>query len=220
MDVNKEKSKTAKKDARTNSKNEVGYRKPPKTTQFPPKTSGNPKGRPLGSKNKLPAFGVEAVKTTFLAEIHGEIVLAEGNATVTLPVLTAILQKMIEKAVAGDIRAAQVVFDMAWGIEGEQRREYDRFVRHALIYIKLWQESIDLAERMNVPPPNPVPHPDQFHVNIDTGRLEIQEIILEDEKDDWSSDNDKRKDTEATARWFMTTMKLPPGHDIRNYIRG
>jgi hypothetical protein len=28
------------------SNNEVGYKKPPKHTQFPPGKSGNPKGRP------------------------------------------------------------------------------------------------------------------------------------------------------------------------------
>lgn len=37
--------------ANDDSQYEVGYGKPPKHGQFAPGTSGNPKGRPRGSKN-------------------------------------------------------------------------------------------------------------------------------------------------------------------------
>ena len=36
------------------SNDEVGYRRPPKASQFPPGRSGNPKGRPKGARNKRP----------------------------------------------------------------------------------------------------------------------------------------------------------------------
>jgi len=49
---------------------EVGYKKPPKKGQFKKGKSGNPKGRPAGSKNK---------KTVFNDVLEREITLANGE---------------------------------------------------------------------------------------------------------------------------------------------
>jgi hypothetical protein len=42
---------------------EVGYAKPPARTRFKPGQSGNPKGRPRGSKNARPSLSEERIKT-------------------------------------------------------------------------------------------------------------------------------------------------------------
>ena len=49
---------------------EVGYRKPPKTTQFKAGKSGNPKGRPRGSTN---------LATDLSAELSEQITVREGG---------------------------------------------------------------------------------------------------------------------------------------------
>lgn len=47
---------------------EVGYGKPPEDTRFRKGQSGNPRGRPKGAKNKLPALNEERMKTIILEE--------------------------------------------------------------------------------------------------------------------------------------------------------
>ncbi|MEH6726420.1 MAG: DUF5681 domain-containing protein [Hyphomicrobiales bacterium] len=47
---------------------EVGYAKPPQSSRFKPSMSGNPKGRPKGARNKLPALNEERLKTIILEE--------------------------------------------------------------------------------------------------------------------------------------------------------
>ena len=49
---------------------EVGYKKPPKDTQFKPGQSGNPLGRPKGTKN---------LKTDLMEELGQKIVVREGD---------------------------------------------------------------------------------------------------------------------------------------------
>jgi hypothetical protein len=49
---------------------EVGYGKPPKSTRFQPGQSGNPRGRPKGTKN---------LKTDLIEELHETIEIREGN---------------------------------------------------------------------------------------------------------------------------------------------
>ena len=66
---------------------EVGYGKPPAKTRFRPGQSGNPKGRPKGSKNKskAPALNEERMKTILLEEAYRTIKVKEGSGQVSVP---------------------------------------------------------------------------------------------------------------------------------------
>lgn len=46
----------------------VGYRRPPKATRFTAGNSGNPNGRPKGSKNLSTLFAEELARTITLTE--------------------------------------------------------------------------------------------------------------------------------------------------------
>jgi len=75
---------------------ETGYAKPPKSRQFRKGQSGNPKGRPKGSKNFATIFhdvGRQKVKVTDNG-ITREITKFEASA-----------MQLMNKAAAGDMRA-------------------------------------------------------------------------------------------------------------------
>ena len=79
---------------------EVGYGKPPKETQFEKGRSGNPKGRPKGSKN---------LATTF-HEITQELIhMSENGKSRTVTKLEAIMLQLVNKAVSGDLKAAKEI---------------------------------------------------------------------------------------------------------------
>lgn len=66
--------------------------------RFKPGQSGNPKGRP-----RTPEGLREALTELFTSEHQGK------------PALEAILYKLLEKAIKGDIRAAEALLDRAYG---------------------------------------------------------------------------------------------------------
>lgn len=56
-------------------------------------------------------------------------------------------------------------------------------------------------------------------VNKETGLVEIHGPTSPEELKRWKMGHDVRRDPLAIARWFMATMQLPTGKDIRHYIR-
>ena len=74
---------------------EVGYRKPPKRTRFKPGQSGNPRGRPKGTKN---------LKTDLMEELGEKIVIREGDRSQKVSKQRALLKSVVNRAIKGDAR--------------------------------------------------------------------------------------------------------------------
>ena len=82
----------------------VGYKKPPKHTQFRKGESGNPKGRPKGAKN---------LKTDFLEEMEEKIPVREGDGRRTVVTKRrAAMKSLMLKALKGDVRAFVALMSM------------------------------------------------------------------------------------------------------------
>lgn len=83
---------------------DVGYGKPPKHTQFKPGQSGNPKGRPKGTRN---------LKTDLAEELGESIIVNEGGRSKTITKQRAMIKSLIARAVNGDPKAFQAAIQMA-----------------------------------------------------------------------------------------------------------
>jgi hypothetical protein len=94
--------KTPKRPSSTDGDYAVGYRRPPKATQFKPGQSGNPKGRPRGSKN---------LDTLFAEELAQPVSLTENGKRKKIPKRQALVKQIVNKALSNDPKAAAVVLD-------------------------------------------------------------------------------------------------------------
>lgn len=77
---------------------EVGYGKPPKSGQFAKGKSGNPKGRPKGSKN---------LASIVLRESRQPVRVNGPRGTRTVTKLEATVMQLGNKAVQGELRATR-----------------------------------------------------------------------------------------------------------------
>ena len=89
--------------------NAVGYGRPPRHTRFLPGRSGNPKGRPKGSKN---------FSTLFSEELAQPVTLTENGKRRRMPKWKALAKQVINKALNNDPKAAALVFDQIRRSEG------------------------------------------------------------------------------------------------------
>lgn len=83
---------------------EVGYARPPKATQFRKGQSGNPNGRPRGSKKKV---GFDQMMIAAL-DAPVAVKLETGELT-SISKWEAIMRGLFQNAIVGDVEASQLI---------------------------------------------------------------------------------------------------------------
>jgi hypothetical protein len=82
----------------------VGYAKPPKPNRFKSGISGNPNGRPKGSK---------CLRRLLSSVLTSKIVKREGDKRKSITVVEGMVWKQVESALKGSERAALATFKIA-----------------------------------------------------------------------------------------------------------
>lgn len=82
---------------------EIGYKKPPKSTQFQPGQSGNPNGRKKGTKG---------MKTLARETLTAKVSVRTADGTKKMARIEALMHKFIELAMKGNPRAMLALFSM------------------------------------------------------------------------------------------------------------
>ena len=102
----------------------VGYGKPPVSSRFRKGRSGNPKGRPRGSKS---------ARSLLDQALSAPVTISEGGRTRVIEQRTALFKSLVAKAIKGDARAAALVvrlmdqFDL--GVPPSDHQPVTRIIR-------------------------------------------------------------------------------------------
>lgn len=97
---------------------EVGFGKPPRSGRFRKGASGNPTGRPKGSRNRPRATG-ERLRALMLEEAYRPVTVMADGVEVTMPLARAVLRSLTEAAAKGEARAQAAFIRMVSASEAE-----------------------------------------------------------------------------------------------------
>ena len=100
-------------DKTSDSKGRVGYRKPPKRTQFKPGQSGNLKGRPRKKTT---------VEDDVERELLSPVIVVEDGKRSKMTKRRAIIKRHVNKALGGDVKSTELLIN-TWGQGRSDQRE-------------------------------------------------------------------------------------------------
>jgi hypothetical protein len=161
---------------------DVGYARPPKSSRFKPGTSGNPKGRPRGAKNKRPALNDERLKSIIIDEAYREITVRDGNRNVSVPMAQAVVRALAVNAAKGQHRAQRLFAEMLSSTERQNKAMADAWLSTAMDYKIEWDRELQRREALNITDlPPPLPHPDQVKIDMNTGTAWIEGPATKDQ---------------------------------------
>jgi Family of unknown function (DUF5681) len=89
---------------------EVGYRRPPVATRFQKGRSGNPKGRPVGSRS------LDSLLTAALDE---PVMVTENGKRRSISKREAIVRQLVNKSASADLKAMQMVLALMQQVEDQ-----------------------------------------------------------------------------------------------------
>ncbi len=158
----------------------VGYGKPPSHTQFAKGKSGNPNGRPRGSKNKPVDLQGWGFRDDFLREAGRQV---PGQQEGSLTMMQATVRRTFADAIRGRSRAQELILrQMAQFSSADQALEAE-FIK-SMMEAKASGE-MELARRARLGlknEPELVPHPDDILIDPETGTVSVRGLYSEDER--------------------------------------
>lgn len=103
----------------------VGYRRPPRHTQFARGCSGNPQGRPKGVKN----FATEIQE-----ELAARIPIAENGKRKKISKRKAVAKQLVNRAASGDHKAMALVLNETRTQEALKPAEFGKWSEDDLLF--------------------------------------------------------------------------------------
>lgn len=162
---------------------DVGYGKPPSANRFPKGTSGNPKGRPKGARNRFPALNEERMKAIIMEEAYRMITVRDGDRNITIPMAQAIIRSLSINAAKGNQRAQRLFSELLAATETSNKQLHDEYLETSIIYKVEWERELQRRDKLGVTGPEPIPHPDHIEIDFDTGAVRIKGPMTKEEKE-------------------------------------
>ena len=169
---------------------EVGYGKTPAKTRFKPGKSGNPLGRPKGSKKKVnpPALNEERLKAILLEEAYRPITVNDPNGQIDIPMAQAIVRSVALNAAKGSPRSQRLFTELLASVERDNMQLYNEYLQAAIEYKINWGKELDRRKALGITwLPDPLPHPDHVVIDMRTGSVEIRGPITPEDKALWDA---------------------------------
>ncbi|MES2699574.1 MAG: DUF5681 domain-containing protein [Pseudomonadota bacterium] len=185
---------------------EVGYAKPPAEHRFAKGRSGNPRGRPKGAKNKPTGvntdYGRKPTEDFLLMEAYRPVTIREGEQVIQLPAIQAVFRAMGVAAMKGNRLAQKTLAEMVERTEATHHQSKYELFSAMFDYKKDWSAEVECCEKLGLPDPQPIPHPDDLVLDFNTGDVKFLGPKTREEKQRLDGGLARRDQAQEEVNYF------------------
>lgn len=154
--------------------NEVGYRKPPRRTQFQPGQSGNPSGRkPRDQKVEASLPRYRPTQKLLRSEAERLIKVRDGERQYQIPVTQGVIRALAQGAIKGGVLAQRTYLALQQAEDLRLAQELEETFTFWENYVADARAAFATAELHGMPIPDMLPHPDDIRLDHEMQRVSI-----------------------------------------------
>ena len=192
---------------------DVGFGRPPKSTRYKKGVSGNPAGRPKGSKNCPPRFGDERLQKRLKKVAYRTVEIKEGGETITITIVEAMLRSAFAKAIKGDLRATALLMEHLQAVEAQEAALRDEYLKAAIEYKISMSAKKDAYVKAGLTPPTFFPDPDVIKIDVPTGDATIEGPMFVEDEPAWREAREAQRLFEKSKELCTKLLTVTDGEE-------
>jgi hypothetical protein len=166
---------------------QVGYGRAPIASRFTAGKSGNPSGKPIGARNRLPALNERRLKKIILEEAYRTIEIEEDGRPLTVAMVQAAMRALADAAVKGKLHAQALLIKLVATVEQQDEELHGRYFDAMVDYKRKWEKELARRQRLGLKLPDLFPHPDDIVIDMIRGTAYVdgpwtkeQKVLLDE----------------------------------------
>ena len=147
-----------------------------------------------------------------LDEAYRPVMVREGDMIIELPAIQAVFRAMGVAALKGNRFAQKTLAELVQRVEQEHRDIQYANMETFTEYKIQWTREIERCQRLGLPDPQPLPHPDDVLIDYRKGTFRIAGPITKEEKVHWDRMIARRDEAQDEFRYYTWKIEQDPEH--------
>jgi hypothetical protein len=144
--------------------------------------------------------------------------VSEGKRQITIPMAKAIMRALAVNAARGQLRSQQVFTKLLSETERARRALTEQLAEAAMEYKFKWERELERRKKLGVTGTEPIPHPDDIHVDYKAGQVTFKGPMTKEDKAEWDRLYEQVEESDREIELLNAELKRTRSKSHRSVI--